>query len=619
MSAALAGGMIQAPMEGAPVRTGRNDGSSGVVVSAWRSTLAMFVLVLALTVTILCGGGRVLEQGKPTSLGWTIAMIGLGGEATRPRGVVGTSTTAPVAQVAATASGVCDLSERYMHVLRIGEGLSAWIIGLAEVAQLASHLNRTLVLPCVRSGVIVPCLPGRVLEERVLGEDTRASMDAAAAREAALADAAAFPAFRDDCPAPGGERLPQASGRSFPLTAYFTHHAIVSLLATGPLPPPRLIAYSEWWAAEAACGRDADGLTGVAAELALARVAGVQGALGRDDNDADAIRRIYTKDGGQFEALPEAPPTCVELAVRAPPPARSSTKTVPGDMSVRMIDACARGLTAASSGGMLVHAPALDFNSGKRCRRGRQRIGSSVWLLGGVICPGDDTWTRHSPPTFRGARKQFPQGAAVNATPLGGALWRHVTNLVISGWQRDSLLAPPTLPELHPAHGAAIRAWVLSLNASSYDALQWRSETRNYSRCMPRIAAAAVAGRSHPARPLVLIADVSAPSNPCVVSFMANTSQQRPVGPLLAALPGSVKYDADLPAFIDPGALALREYALAIGAKQYLTCSKPFHSEVCRSCFWPSQFIAHVINERKQLRNSGGPELGAPPTDLRDP
>jgi hypothetical protein len=52
---------------------------------------------------------------------------------------------------------------QYLMLISAHEGLAAWGDILYEMLDLARELNRTLVEPCVRSGRITPCAPGRVV------------------------------------------------------------------------------------------------------------------------------------------------------------------------------------------------------------------------------------------------------------------------------------------------------------------------------------------------------------------------------------------------------------------------------------------------------------------------
>ena len=57
---------------------------------------------------------------------------------------------------------LCERDAKYLHMLDAREKLPTWFHALIEALLMAKHLQRTLVLPCVAGGLVVPCTPGSV-------------------------------------------------------------------------------------------------------------------------------------------------------------------------------------------------------------------------------------------------------------------------------------------------------------------------------------------------------------------------------------------------------------------------------------------------------------------------
>lgn len=167
-------------------------------------------------------------------------------------------------------------------------------------------------------------------------------------------------------------------------------------------------------------------------------------------------------------------------------------------------------------------------------------------------------------------------------------------------------------PRFNEIHQAAVDAWLgdrLGLAASQYAAFQWRAEQVEESEIfgcateMARISRPIIdAIRGPELNGGVLVADIPAPNNPCMMwkEFHAsnrNSSEHRRAVKRLLSV-GMVKYDKDHPA-LDAGVLSIRDWLIATRATYYVTCSGT--NDKCRSCFRAeSKFIGRIIEARRQ-------------------
>ena len=142
----------------------------------------------------------------------------------------------------------CTAGRRYIVLLSVREGMSAWSHAVLEVLSTAALLNRTLVLPCVAGGVIVPCVPGRVLP-------VPEGMQALPLRRAdepplidAYRDPLAVPAFGEMCGVKTAT-VRASGGRAYPLSLYLDVAALRRVY-------PALIDFDEWAACELGARRD---------------------------------------------------------------------------------------------------------------------------------------------------------------------------------------------------------------------------------------------------------------------------------------------------------------------------------------------------------------------------
>jgi hypothetical protein len=171
-------------------------------------------------------------------------------------------------------------------------------------------------------------------------------------------------------------------------------------------------------------------------------------------------------------------------------------------------------------------------------------------------------------------------------------------------------------PRFNEIHEAAVDAWLtdrLGLAAVQYAVFQWRSEQVEDAQIYP--CAVEMARVSRPVIDAirgpelnggVLVADIPAPNNPCMMwkeyhASNRNTSEhRRAVRKLLGA--GMVKYDRDHPG-LDSGVLSIRDWLLATKATYYVTCAGTH--DKCRACFRAeSKFIHRIVEARKQASRS---------------
>ena len=530
--------------------------------------------------------------------------------------------------------------ERFLHVLSVPEGMSGWLDALSEVLVLGGRLNRTVVLPCVRAGALVPCFPGRVLPVPPEGAaDGRA--DGRNFSASVQRDAAAFPAFAEDCAA-GGLRLPRARGRALPLHAYFSRAGIAGLRARAAAMSGlaarrlRVVDFAAWAAASnlptdgsahslllpaGAPGLDVNMRAGTLLPaqgpgaragpwlLAGGTLAASVGGLsphGRGLGARELRRRPWARQrdilctswnrvGGlekRKHAVPLPPPHPAHAAAAAAWLYAVRAERRPGGGGARGGRALGRGARGGARGG----APLGEPPGGEAPRSAR----------GGAAGGGEE-----EPPTRSarggaagGGEEEEPSASAIaelgprpSPGPLPGA------------W------GAPLPPEEHAV-----------LSSSRFAVVQWRSETLGTRRpgCAREVAAFVGALRGHQRGrpggplPLVLVSDLPAPGNPCTPSFTYEDSALRGArrDPLSAfAHLGMLKYDAALLAalrgggaggFIDAGVVALREYALATRAETYATCNLRFaprhRGAACRRCSWGSEFIYRTVLARQRER-----------------
>lgn len=438
-------------------------------------------------------------------------------------------------------------ADRFLLLLRCGEGTSGWLGAMREAMSLAVRLGRVFVLPCVRGGMLVPCVPGHVLPvppERQGGPG--AELRAGRIINYAQEDALAFPAYREDCAGAGRAVLPFAQRAAYPLHAYFSRAGIEEVAAS----------------AENEAGMPRGSLRTV------------------DFVDWAAIRQL------------------------APVPLHGHV--------------------------LMEGVPMLDFGKQFAClkRSATNRMSSAPATVGVFLAPAGILCASS---LVQASADEHTAGAAVNVErPLSTGVWATAPDLVVASWMRSSTYrrsdAAP-LPALHPAHIIAVERWVrgvllrsstegggVALNASRFAVVQWRSETLGdrFFGCAAHVVSSIeqLLGRFsslEASMPLVLVADLPAPANPCGASsnYGRDGMAEDRLGAFARVAGRIAKYDASLLELglppLDAGVMSLREYAIAARAEHYFTCNGRFHpvGALCRSCSWISEFIARIVAARE--------------------
>ena len=422
------------------------------------------------------------------------------------------------------------------------EGMSGWLVALREAMALSAQLARTFVLPCVRGGRLVPCAPGEVLA--VPPEDSaNATLDFLGG---AAEDAAAFPAFREDCTGASRRSLPEGGGAAFPLHAYFSRAGIAAIVRS----------------AERAARVSRGSLVTVDfVDWARARGLGRAAEHGRIVAPMPALD--FSKQGACFFKEDEGAGSPFAHGVFDFPRGKLCALALVGRRvrpHVRMAGA-AVGVHKKLAAGAWAAAPDVFVASWMRSKTHRFSD----------VKPLPPVHPAHVAATARWLRAALPGGAAGGGSH---GSWPAASYAVVQ-WRSE------TLGVRFPACASHV--------VSALEQLVGR-----LSQGSRRV-------------PVLLVTDLSAPANPCGPSFNyggGSGAAEDHLGAFANVSHLLLKYDAALASTgrppLDAGVMSLREFMLAAQAEHYATCNGRFKrvGPLCSQCSWISEFISRVVVAR---------------------
>ena len=482
--------------------------------------------------------------------------------------------TPPLATPSTTIAISPSPRTQYLLLLTSSEGMSGWIVALAEAMALAARLGRVFVLPCVRGGALTPCEPGKVIS---------VPDGSIADAGSSTVDLLALPAFREECN-PYVSSIPPANGRAYPLHAYFSPSSIKNIsdgAGGGPY-----VNFDTW---------------------AHAR-------LGSGANPPDHV--FYRSSNGILEVpLPLLtvlfPGECEKRYVNrllASKPARMGVfNFTQGVLCVNVSSPSAANGMVASNHPMLLNSPYADapdvfFANWMRSEVGDTSI-SGFPAFNALHYAPVRRWvaalagSSHPTPPQNSTRGDNDPARR----PYAVVQWRSET-VSEAGF---------------PACAAAVidQTKILATtlgNAAEHNSESWGSAV------------------TYVPVPLVVVADLMPTAEPgapppCRLSthYHYGTDDVRTSAmSSLLAIPGAFSYPASQQAAggnlngsttIDAGVLAIRDYILALEAQSLITCLTRFssvaRSQQCSDCYWTSEFVYRVVVHRAQLGRMTFPDL----------
>lgn len=492
--------------------------------------------------------------------------------------------------------------ERFLLVLSTQEGMAGWTMCLEEAAAVAVATNRTLVVPCVRAGAVVPCFPGLVVPV----PDGRDPAHLAAAR-AGRNDPLALPQFREAC-AGHPAWFPAGEGRAYPLHAYLDAGWL-----RGLRPGLKLATFDEWaaqrvvtkaYATPTATWRPTPNASaGVPPNSPFP-----EPPLGPEDVDAHGRRRVlYVPGRGVY----------VDRALHPTMPSERFLSWVKcygrhnsGGWHIGFLDCPLRGVEPITAA-VAAEGDAADVFVASWYRAPRALSVAPFPPFNPLHALAVQAWVGGPDAVY--AVLHWRQSGAVTSTGRLGECAAAMRGVLegIPGLAPRAVAAatgavPGALTSFNYSDAASVRA-VLGAVPPGCDGGA-NASTVNAGPCSDGAPLA-------PGRPrVVLVADLPAPSNPCETFYELTAWGERDLARARTAQAaaflraGYAKYDAHPSrAALDAGVLAIRDVLLGSRATWFLTCHayhtradvQPEAAGLCGPCFFFSAYIHRVVLARK--------------------